>query len=212
LRLSEKTIEINTCAQITQNICGKVLWFGLTQKQEAIAGFDAATSLNGRIFIFQFKASNKTMKNTGARRFLLEHDQLNKLSRQVKGMKRSVFYAFPLIGNTSELQAANGDFLGNTWLLDVSKLPNPFPAPITNTLPKRLRKNSTHYADVIPSSITIHSDPVELKIEKLSTMIDSFTFNNGGLKKDLLSNKEDYTKALEFTSAFDRNSQMAVFY
>lgn len=45
MRLSEKTIEFNFCAQATQMFMaqGRVpIWFGLTQKQEAQSGFDAA--------------------------------------------------------------------------------------------------------------------------------------------------------------------------
>ena len=45
MRIAEKTIELNFCAQLTAR-CRGLLWFGLTQKQEAAAGFDACTRLH----------------------------------------------------------------------------------------------------------------------------------------------------------------------
>lgn len=59
MRLSEKTLELNICAQATKYVGAQtnLLWFGLTQKQEACAGFDACTRLGGRLLVFQFKAS-----------------------------------------------------------------------------------------------------------------------------------------------------------
>ena len=54
MRISEKTIELNFCAQATF-LCGLGLkWFGLTQRQEAKAGFDACGKLGGRLLILQF--------------------------------------------------------------------------------------------------------------------------------------------------------------
>ncbi len=212
MRLSEKTIELNICAQISQNIGGQVLWFGLTQAQEAISGFDAATRLNGRLILFQFKASNRTMTTTGARRFLLEHDQLQTLINRVNGFRRSVFYVFPMIGDTYELQHYNGDFYNHTWLLDVSTLPNPFPLPTTNTNPVRIRANRKHYADVFPPIVTIHSDPVKSKIENLSNVVESKFAGADGLNTLLFGNEKNYEKALSILEPFKKNSKMAILY
>lgn len=46
-RLSEKTIEINYCSQLSGVFGGQLLFFGLTQLQEARMGFDAMTSVGG---------------------------------------------------------------------------------------------------------------------------------------------------------------------
>lgn len=213
MRISEKTVELNICAQINQNLRRRILWFGLTQAQEAISGFDAATRLGGRILLFQFKASNITMTRTGARRFRLEHHQLQTLINRVNRYRRSVFYVFPLIGDTLELQRTNGDFYNNTWLLDVANLPNPFPPPTTNTNPPRPRLDQKHYADVIPPTVTIHSDPVESRIEKLSAIVESDFAGADGLNGLLINeNNKDYSKALEFISPLRKNSKMAVVY
>ena len=69
MRLSEKTLELTLCSQIATHLSRRMIWFGLTQDQEARAGFDACTRLNGRILILQFKASNKFVR--GARQFRL---------------------------------------------------------------------------------------------------------------------------------------------
>ncbi len=212
MRLSEKTIELNICAQINQNLRSKILWFGLTQAQEAKSGFDAATRLHGRILLFQFKASNLTMVGTGARRFSLEHDQLQTLINQIHGFRRSVFYIFPLIGDTHELNYYRGDFFGNTWALDVSTLPNPFPLPTTNTIPTRLRVNRKHYGDVIPPSIKIHSDPVEAKIESIKSIVESNFAGADGLNSFLLENSKNYDKAFSILEPFKKNTKMAVLY
>jgi hypothetical protein len=77
-RLSEKTLELTICSQISFYAGHPMTWFGLTQREEARAGFDACTTLNGRLFVFQFKASNITT-NRGARRFTAPHNQMEKL-------------------------------------------------------------------------------------------------------------------------------------
>src|SRR5688500_3952199 len=128
MRLSEKTLEISICAQLAAYTRRRLIWFGLTQKQEAIAGFDVCTRLNGRLLIMQFKASDHLL-SSGARRFHLPHDQLMSLTARWQGWTRSVYYVFPLVGNTKEI-AANSDLIAQTRLLDVGTLPR-IAAPTT---------------------------------------------------------------------------------
>jgi hypothetical protein len=157
VKLSEKTLELNICAQTSQHVAPKqkLLWFGLTQKQEAHAGFDACAKLNGRLLIFQFKASNRVLKSKD-RVFLAPHDQLTALLGQVKSIQRSVFYAFPLVGNTVELKK-NSDLLSQTWLVDVATLSGlGAPTKADGTL----RKNGCHNIYVTPGKAVFHSDPI----------------------------------------------------
>ena len=37
MRLPEKTLELNFCAQFSEAFAGEVIWFGLSQRQEARA-------------------------------------------------------------------------------------------------------------------------------------------------------------------------------
>jgi len=167
MRLSEKTIELNFCSQFTRIAKPLILWFGLTQRQEAQAGFDACTRVNGRLIIFQFKASNKILLS-GRRRFYLQHDQLINLQARINSFQRSVFYVFPLVGSTFEF-SKNSNILGLSWFLDVASLPLVIGVPETRRgVP---RKSCLHYADVAPGVVTIHSEPVELQLLPASTYV-----------------------------------------
>lgn len=168
MKLSEKTLELNICAQASEHIAPKqkLLWFGLTQKQEAQAGFDACTKLGGRLLIFQFKASNRVL-NSGDRVFLAPHDQLTALLRQVKSSQRSVFYAFPLVGNTVELKK-NPDLLSQTWLVDVAALPSLGPPTKSDGT---LRKNGCHNVYVAPGRAIFHSDPIEVEATQFGRFV-----------------------------------------
>lgn len=161
MRLSEKTFELNICAQLNAIFKGKIIWFGLTQIQEARWGFDACTRLGGKLILFQFKASNKMVR--GARRFYTTHQQLQGLITHTNRLQRSVFYVLPSIGTTHELQSCKGDVISNTWLLDVARLPNPFP-------PSH-RRNGRHYIDMYtytkPAYAEIRSDPVRIELIRL---------------------------------------------
>jgi len=67
MRLAEQTIELNFCAQAQELLGQRTFWFGLTQRQEARAGFDVASRIGGRLLILQFKASNEVLRS-GARK------------------------------------------------------------------------------------------------------------------------------------------------
>jgi hypothetical protein len=178
MRLSEKSIEINLCSQLPQVWNRRVLWFGLTQTQEARAGFDACTRLNGRILLLQFKASSVTLAS-GARRFALPHRQLDALVRQVSSFRRHVFYVFPLIGTTLEL-TRNPFLPTNTWFLDVASIP-PMPAPTTRH--GTLRQNGHHYCDVSPGRATIHSDPVNVELLDSEAIVSEVADGRGDRSK-----------------------------
>lgn len=159
MRLSEKTLELTLCSQIAAHLSRRIIWFGLTQDQEARAGFDACTRLNGRILILQFKASNKFVR--GARQFRLPHRQLVQLRwRGRHSLRRAIYIVLPLVGSTQEL-AANPDVVSQTWLLNPRDIPR-LRRPTTRA--GSLRRNGMHYADVTPPTVTIHSEPVEAKL------------------------------------------------
>ncbi len=175
MKLSEKTLELNICAQVsTSIICFTpnpyLLWFGLTQKQEARAGFDACTKLGGRLLVFQFKASNRQLQN-GMRRFLLPHGQLEALQRlaQYRPSHHFVFVAFPLVGTTSELQRYP-DLLEATWLLNVA-------SPSLKNMQPPSRRNGCHNVYVAPGSIVLRSEPVAGEAVRLRELINELLYN-----------------------------------
>jgi hypothetical protein len=169
MKLSEKTLELNICAQVSQHLgsASRVLWFGLTQKQEARAGFDACTKLGGRLLIFQFKASNRVLKSK-ERVFLAPHSQLIALRKRAGSHRRSLFYAFPLVGNTGELKA-NPDLLSQTWLVDVTSL-SKVGKPTKSD--GSVRKNDCHNVYVTPGKAVFHSDPVAAEASKFRTLVE----------------------------------------
>ena len=169
-------------------------------------GFDACTQSGGRLIIFQFKASNHTLKS-GARRFHAPHNQMVKLQSQCKS-SRSVFYVFPLIGTTLEL-SKSPDILKSSWLLDVTTLPSGI--VISTTTGGSPRKNGMHYVDVVPNKATIHSDPFDV----ILTSSDDLYFDNkvldSGAKVILDGNLNEqfdgsFNRFWEFRKLFSRNA------
>lgn len=167
MRLSEKTLELNICAQVTKRARASVTWFGLTQKQEARAGFDACTKLGGRLLIFQFKAASRVLKSK-KHMFLVPHDQLLALKARVKSHMRSVFYAFPLVCTTVELGRSN-DLLGATIVVDVAHLPALAEPTTRKGVP---RKNGCHNVYVDVAGVTFHSEPTEVPSFSLAHFVD----------------------------------------
>lgn len=161
MKLSEKTIELNICAQLSRLLPEGMFWFGLTQKQERRAGFDACTRLGSRLVVIQFKASREVLRS-GRRRFRLDHEQLMNLKSVAAHDDRTVFYAFPRIGTTAEMPKPP-DLLPLTPFIDVRTI------DVIDPPTKRdggLRKSGLHYADASAIGlwdVTIHSEPVLAK-------------------------------------------------
>ena len=188
MRLSEKTLELNICAQVAGYVFWPhafpghhLIWFGLTQRQEAEAGYDAWTRVGGRLLLLQFKASKRRIGPS--RRFTLDHDQLRNLRNRVRQHRRSVFYVFPLVGTSREL-AGNPDLIPQTWLLDVAGLTN-IPAPTkANGQPRR---SGLHYADVTPGRVVLHSDPREFTTDRIDKVVPGPSPDAGWSKSSLPS-------------------------
>ena len=163
MRLAEKTLELTICSQLGFFLGRRMVWFGLTQEQEAVAGFDACTRLGGKLLFLQFKASNKFVR--GLRRFHLPHRQFIQLRwRARRRLKRSVYFVLPDIGSTAEL-AANPDVIGKTWLLNPLEV-RALGRPMTRA--GTVRRNGVHYADLTPPTVTIYSKPVEVRLHKIA--------------------------------------------
>lgn len=126
------------------------IWFGLTQKQEAEAGFDAATRLHGsRLLLLQFKAGRKL--KDGSVRFTAPHGQLSALQSRLK-MHRLIYYVLPGVTETGDLTRPPW-VLAQTWFLDVAAIP---------TLSAPTRKSQCHHVTLNPKNgaVLITSDPV----------------------------------------------------
>lgn len=218
-KLSEKTLELNFASQLNHACRGSLLWFGLTQKQEAEQGFDIATRVGRGLFIVQMKASTRVLRGS-ARQFKAPHDQLESLRSLTSGglvkLPNSVFYAFPVIGTPGEL-AKHKYVLHNTWLCDVASI------PAVGLPTKRgggLRADGNHYVNVFPGLAplpagvtgiaTFHSDPVEALLlsgtafaERLLNQ-DSDIPGRMGLLADLTHN--DFSRFWAFSQHLGRKA------
>jgi hypothetical protein len=165
MRLAEKTVELTLCCQLGWLFHpwpwhpiplgpSQPFWFGLTQKQEARAGFDAAMKLsNARILLLQFKAGRRLAK--GNVRFDAPHAQLSALQNRLGAQHRLIYYVLPEITRTSELHGAPW-LLERTWFLDVASIPR---------LKRPRRRSMSHYMTLSPPSgiVKITSEPVEVE-------------------------------------------------
>lgn len=199
MRISEKTFELTLCSQFSWlhtrwmrpfffNGPEQPLWFGLTQKQEAQAGFDAATRLNsGRILIPQFK-SGRRLKN-GRICFKAPHSQLIALKARVKAQKRLIFYVLPEVTHTHELNTGRPWLLTTTWLLDVSDIP---------TIGAPSRKSQIHNLtlDTESETVEIASDPVKVQAINAAKVVEIFGWSSLGAKYDTFKTFWKYAKLL----------------
>jgi len=194
MKLSEKTLELNICAQASQFVGRnqKLFWFGLTQKQEARAGFDTCIKLGGRLLLFQFKASNRVLK-CKKRVFLASHNQLVSLRKQARGSQRSVFYAFPLVGNTFEFHK-NPNLISQTWLLDVHYLTGIGPPTKAD---KTLRKNGCHNVYVNPRKAVFHSEPFNVETMPFQMMLQTGFPDAEGINGPVNERFEDIWEAAQ---------------
>lgn len=208
MRLPEKTIELNFCAELSASWAQAgyhVLWFGPTQKQEARLGFDAATKSNGRLYLFQFKASCHVLSG-GTRRFHAPHHQMVLLQQASRHRARSVFYVFPTVGTTAEL-SASPSVLDNSLLMDVHGLPATIPPPTGRS--GSLRKSKSHYVDVNPVRrvATIHSDPFSVKLARPDFDLVK-SFSEGGLSFQELTEDGEKGRLIKPESVFGSQREL----
>lgn len=173
MRISEKTVELNFCKGFPLVLGHDLMWFGLTQKQEAQAGFDACSKFGSTLLLFQIKASRNVLKS-GCRRFLAEHDQMQILRNQVAPNRR-VFYVLPVVGTTSEF-CGGLCFSHCSRYLDVSQLPALIPPPLAKgKSPPTPRKSNCHYIDMSPclSKATVHSDPFDVGLLESGSLLEA---------------------------------------
>ncbi len=161
MRIAEKTVELNFCKGLPKLLGKSLFWFGLTQAQEARAGFDVCAEIGGELLLFQVKASRVLLKS-GARQFQAPHDQMQALRDRATKPNRRAFYVFPSAGTTEEVCGANC-FSHCSQFLDVSKLPKVIPKPLAAGK-WTMRASGVHYVDVLPGTAKIHSEPFEVPL------------------------------------------------
>ena len=193
MRIAEKTAEINFCAGLSRTSGFQIFWFGLTQKQEARAGFDVCTRVDGHLVLFQMKVSNNVSKR-GIRRFSAPHDQMQRLRDRSGRSDRSIYYVFPEAGQTSEVCGPDC-FVQCTQLLDVACFPRTIPLPTRSD--GSLRKSRIHYIDVTAGRATVHSEPFTVSLSRASEiqLLPAFAADRTQIESD-----ESFADFWRFTS------------
>ena len=192
VRLSEKTFELNFCNQFERVIGKKILWFGLTQKQESQLGFDAATKINVHPYFFQFKASNYYKKNR--RKFYTTHKQLNDLQKLSRAGLQ-VYYILPNIGETKEM-INNPDLFNYTWFLDVGRI---------KKMKKPANKRELHYIYLSPPQAEIHSEICKVDVQRIENL-----FTEEKIERSDNTDEIRYIEIMRYIKNLGRNSVLAL--
>ncbi len=164
LRISEKTLELNICAEVLQYIrhvpgCSQSFWIGMKQDQEARLGLDELIHNvpAGMHLALQFKAPNSEPQNQVPYRFTINDRQNRNLMRLASIRPDAAYYVFPHYNSFTKMRTDSPALLQDTWLLKVYDLRN---------LPVSTNRQGTHSVRTTPPSALVRSDPVTVNISK----------------------------------------------
>lgn len=181
MALSEKTLEINICAQLAEHIRAKyglrVFWYGLTQAEEAKLGYDTSFKVGALQTVFQFKAPKSLLTRTsyvrssgvsmkaGGYVYDVPHAQMQTLLGHVTTNPQIVgFYCFPTVFNVPP----SNFMLDKTLLVGLSGLIG---------LPPSSRSNGDHRAYIYPAGAGVGtawfcSDPLKLGASNIVDVVN----------------------------------------
>lgn len=149
--VSEKTLEINVCAEILADIrarpgCRAAYWIGMKQDQEARNGLDELLqNAPGFHLMLQFKSPLPDPPDFLPYSYSISGKQLSCLRRLAALHPNAVHYVFPFFNTLRTLRAASPNLLSDTWFLPVRRIP----------------PGDHHHADCIRGMATIYSEPTK---------------------------------------------------
>ncbi len=127
--VSEKSLELNVCAELLQLIrswprCQGALWFGLTQRQEREYGIDEMIRNVGQGYalMLQFKSPWVTSQVDDLYKFSVNEQQHKALEELACKHPNDVLYIFPLYSTWTKAQGHAPDLCQDTWVLPVSSI------------------------------------------------------------------------------------------
>ena len=128
--VSEKSLELNVCAELLQLIrswpgCDRALWLGLTQAQERRKGIDELIHNVGHGFalMLQFKAPWRTSVADDLYKFSVNERQHEALEQLAIDHPNAVHYVLPLYSTWVKANQHAPDLAQDTWLARVSSMP-----------------------------------------------------------------------------------------
>ena len=128
--VSEKSLELNVCAEMLQYIrawpgCQRALWLGLTQRQERRTGLDELIRNvgPGSSLMLQFKAPWPSSDVDNLYKFSINERQHEALEQLADQYPEAVYYVFPLYSRWIKADRHAPDLAQDTWLVPVSSMP-----------------------------------------------------------------------------------------
>ncbi len=186
LRVSEKTLELNICAEVLEVIrrspgCAGAFWIGMKQDQEAKLGLDELIQNipAGMHLAFQFKAPRPEPRDHIPYRFTISDRQNGNLLRLARNHPDAVYYMLPHYNTFTKMRRDSPTLLRDSWLLRVEDL---------RGLPNSTNKLGTHLVETSPPSAFVHSDLAQLKVSNAyETIWNLLRGNLGSLEESLIS-------------------------
>jgi hypothetical protein len=162
LRVSEKTLELNICAEVLHAIrqipgCSRAFWIGMKQNQEARLGIDELIQNvpTGMHLTLQFKAPRSEPRDKVPYMFTINDRQNNNLLRLAGYRPHAVYYIFPHYNSFTKMRVDSPNLLRDAWLLKVNDLKG---------LPTSTNKQGTHVVRTNPPIAILRSEPIETRI------------------------------------------------
>lgn len=147
-QVSEKSLELNLCAELIQCIrarkgCEGAVWFGMTQLQEYRTGLDeTVTNAPGYSLMLQFKSPHATSTYDHHYKFSINRRQHKTLKELTKGHPRAAYYVFPLYSKWRKILDHSPRLTKDTWLVPVSCI-SLNPSPKQDSYQIDLRRNGS---------------------------------------------------------------------
>ncbi|NQV14871.1 hypothetical protein HQ531_05380 [bacterium] len=198
-KVSEKTLEINICAEVLSWIrsrpgCASAFWVGMKQQQEANTGIDDLISNvpNGMHLVFQYKAPRPIPRDQIPYLYTINDRQNRNLVRLAINHPQSVMYVLPHYNTFVKVRTDSPYLARDTWILRVIQLRN---LRMTNTQTGRHRVESyQHYALVYSNENRFTTTMLIEEVQGIfsnETNIKELLISHSVLKTWLISLKEE---------------------
>ncbi len=167
--VSEKSLELNICAEFLQHIrswpgCERALWLGLTQRQERRTGLDELIRNvgSGFLLMLQFKAPWRSSNVDSLYKFNINERQHEALEQLANDYPAHVFYVFPLYTKWTKADQYAPDLAQDTWMVPISSLPLSMLTSQSTPASGRHRVEVERFFSQV--TVTVHSPIVEGKV------------------------------------------------
>ena len=194
LRVSEKTLELNICAEVLQVIrqipgCGGAFWIGMKQDQEARLGLDELIHNlpTGMHLALQFKAPRSEPREQIPYRFTINDRQNNNLLRLASNRPDAVYYVFPHYNTFTKMRSYSPDLLRDTYLMKVDDL---------RVLSASSNRLGTHKVETYPPIVVVESEIIELKLMYAYEIVKGMLSDRRDALEDILISHESLRKWL----------------